>query len=83
MVLATGKEGLDSLWKVGKKRGWWKGFRGGDVWVFVASLIVVNAVFERRPQAVQSGVIRKGLMGLRGEGWRDAAGLDDEKTEKE
>jgi hypothetical protein len=82
VVLATGKESLDSLWKVGKKRGWWKGVRGGDVWVFVASLMVINGVFERRPGSVRSGLVRKSLNGLRGEGWRDAEGLEAEKEGK-
>lgn len=79
--MATGKESLDSLWKVGKKRGWWNGVRGGDVWVFVASLMVINAVFERGPKAVNSGFVRKGLNGLRGEGWKDVEGLEERKTE--
>ena len=37
---------IDSFWKVGKKRGWWTGVRGGDVVLFVAGLGVVNVVFE-------------------------------------
>lgn len=82
-VLATGRSSLDSLWKVGRKRGWWKGVRGGDVWVFVASLMVVNAVFERRPGSVRSKVLRKGLNGLRGEGWRDVEELEDQGKGKE
>ncbi|RVX66683.1 hypothetical protein B0A52_09496 [Exophiala mesophila] len=37
---------VDSLWKVGVKRRWWKGIRGGDVWLFVAALALVNVVFD-------------------------------------
>jgi hypothetical protein len=74
----TGKSSLDSLWKVGRKRGWWNGVRGGDVWVFVASLMVVNSVFERSPKSVRSRLVRKSLNSLRGEGWRDVEGVEDE-----
>ncbi|KAF2084774.1 hypothetical protein K490DRAFT_8530, partial [Saccharata proteae CBS 121410] len=64
---------IDSLWKVGKKRGWWKGIRNGDVALFVVCLALINAVYELEPRAVQGGVVRKGLGMLRGEGWVDRA----------
>lgn len=73
---------LDSLWKVGRKRGWWRGIRGGDVWLFVVSLIVVNLVYERDGRALRSGVVRRGVSGMRGEGWRDFVG-EEEKLLKE
>ncbi|TVY31905.1 hypothetical protein LSUB1_G008383, partial [Lachnellula subtilissima] len=57
--LYSARTSLDSLWKVGRKRGWWKGMRGGDVWVFVASLMVINLVYERDPKAVSSAVVRR------------------------
>ncbi|KAM0800268.1 hypothetical protein BDR22DRAFT_782073, partial [Usnea florida] len=56
---------IDSLWKVGQKRGWWKGVRGGDVVVFVAGLGVINVVYERNKGAV--GGVGKGVGWLRGE----------------
>lgn len=62
---------VDSLWKVGRKRGWWKGIKGGDLWVLVASMAVLGSVYERDPGAVQTGWVRRGLGGLRGEGWSD------------
>ncbi|KAL8925419.1 MAG: hypothetical protein Q9208_003511 [Pyrenodesmia sp. 3 TL-2023] len=62
---------IDSAWKVGKKRGWWKGVRGGDLGVFVAGLMVINAVYERDAAAVQGSLVRKGLGFLRGEGLVD------------
>ncbi|CZS89958.1 uncharacterized protein RCO7_02338 [Rhynchosporium graminicola] len=62
---------IDSLWKVGRKRGWWKGIRGGDVWIFVVSLMCVNVVFEREKKAINSGVVRRGVGFLRGEGLKD------------
>lgn len=64
---------IDSMWKVGKKRGWWKGVKNGDVLVFVASLALVNVVYSARPTAVKGGMIRKSVSSLRGEGWIDAA----------
>lgn len=77
--LFTARLSLNSLWKVGKKRGWWKGVQGGDVWLFVMCLGVVGAVYERRPAAVKGPVIRKGLGMLRGEGWIDRS-LEKEKA---
>lgn len=61
----------DSLWKVGRKRGWWKGIKGGDLWILVAGMAVLGGVYERDPGAVRDGWVRRGLGGLRGEGWSD------------
>jgi len=71
---------LDSLWKVGRKRGWWRGIRGGDVWLFVVSLMVVNLVYERDSRAIRSGVVRRGVSGLRGEGFRDFVGEEERRV---
>ena len=57
---------IDSLWKVGVKRGYWKGVSGGDVAVFVAGLAVVNAVYEKR-KGVIGGGLGRGIGWLRGE----------------
>lgn len=57
---------VDSLWKVGKKRGWWKGVKGGDVVVFVLGLAVVNSVYETRRGAIDRGM-GKGVGWLRGD----------------
>ncbi|KAH9216654.1 hypothetical protein DL95DRAFT_362969 [Leptodontidium sp. 2 PMI_412] len=73
---------LDSVWKVGRKRGWWRGVRGGDVWLFVASLMAVNVVFERERSAVGSGVVRRGVGFLRGEGLGDGVGKEEEVERK-
>ncbi|KAI9704006.1 MAG: hypothetical protein M1820_005627 [Bogoriella megaspora] len=76
---------LDSLWKVGVKRGWWKGVRGGDVVLFAASAVLINVVYEVKPNAVEGGVVRKSLGMLRGEGWVDrvrATGEEGEKPEE-
>jgi hypothetical protein len=44
--LYAARMSVDSLWKVGVKRRWWKGIRGGDVWVLVASLTLLNVVYD-------------------------------------
>ena len=80
--MSSARSSLDSLWKVGRKRGWWRGVRGGDVWLFVASLMVINAVFERDQRAVRSGFVRRSLSSLRGEGFRDVV-KDEEKAKEE
>ena len=62
---------IDSFWKVGVKHGWWRGVKNGDVLLFVASLAVVNGIYERRPRAVNGPSVRKSLGMLRGDGWVD------------
>ena len=44
--LYTARTSVDSFWKVGVKHGWWKGIRGGDVWLFVAALGLQNVVYD-------------------------------------
>lgn len=73
--LYSTRTSIDSLWKVGVKRGWWKGLKNGDVLLFVLSLATVNALYEVCPRSVNSGVARKGLGILRGEGWVDRAAI--------
>ncbi|ORY14819.1 hypothetical protein BCR34DRAFT_559913 [Clohesyomyces aquaticus] len=74
---------IDSLWKVGIKRKWWRGVKNGDVMLFALSLATVNVLYEISPKSVNSGVARKGLGVLRGEGWVDRAALPREGKEKE
>jgi membrane-bound metal-dependent hydrolase YbcI (DUF457 family) len=71
--LFTTRLSLDSLWKVGVKHGWWKGFRNGDVLVFTASLMAMQIIYEKDPKAIDSPVVRKVLSLLRGEGFIDRA----------
>ena len=80
--LYSARMSLDSLWKMGKKKGWWRGVKGGDVVLFTAGLALVNVVYERDPSAVEGGLVRKGLGMLRGEGWVDRA-AKGERVEKE
>lgn len=58
---------MDSLWKVGVKHGWWRGFQGGDVVVFVVALALLNAVYEVREKAVEDKSIKTMMKVLRGE----------------
>ncbi|KIX02410.1 uncharacterized protein Z518_08351 [Rhinocladiella mackenziei CBS 650.93] len=44
--LYAARTSVDSLWKVGVKHGWWRPIRGGDVWLFVAGLALVNVVYD-------------------------------------
>ncbi|KAK3048044.1 hypothetical protein LTR09_010559 [Extremus antarcticus] len=74
---------IDSLWKVGRKRGWWRGVRNGDVLLFVASLAMMDLVYEIKPDAVQGAVLRKGMSVLRGEGWMDRAAPASEDGKEE
>ncbi|KAF2208119.1 hypothetical protein CERZMDRAFT_50003 [Cercospora zeae-maydis SCOH1-5] len=73
---------LGSFYKVGKKRGWWRGVKNGDVLLFVASLAAINFVYEAQPGAVQGPMIRKALGVFRGEGWVDRAAPSSKKDVK-
>jgi hypothetical protein len=81
--LYSARASLDSLWKVGKKRGWWKGIKGGDVGLFVLSLIVLECVYERDGRQLNSGFLRKMIAGMRGEGWRDFVAEEEKRVKEE
>ena len=66
--LYAARVSADSLWKVGVKHRWWRGVKSGDVYVFVASLALLNMVYEwKKEQAVDSGAAVGLLKLLRGE----------------
>ena len=69
--LYSSRVSVDSFWKVGRKRGWWRGVRGGDLCLFVGSLMVANLVYERDARSIRSGIGRRVVSSLRGEGLRD------------
>jgi hypothetical protein len=73
---------LDSLWKVGVKHGWWKSVRGGDVYLFVGSLMVIQALYEVNTKSVSGAAVRKGLSWVDGEGWIDKAAVRGEEGEE-
>lgn len=81
VFLYTARASVDSLWKVGVKRRWWRAMKGGDVWLFVAALMVTGVVYERDARAIREGQWRKGMSWVRGQGWRDWA-LEEEETEE-
>jgi len=83
MAMYSARASLDSLWKVGRKRGWWKGIKGGDVLVFAASLAVVGAVYERDRKAIAGGMIRRGVRVLRGDSWNDQGDVERVESEDE
>lgn len=84
--LYSARMSIDSLWKVGQKKGWWRGVRNGDVLLFTACIALTNVLYERDPKSVNSGVVRKALGVFRGEGWIDGAveqkKLEDEKMQE-
>ena len=57
---------MDSTWKLGVKKRWWKAGKYGDVWVFAVSLMVLNAIYESHPDALTSSTYKRGLEFLRG-----------------
>lgn len=63
----SARTSADSLYKVGRKRGWWRPVKGGDLAVVVVSMMVINAVWEGERDAVDSGALRGLLQLLRGE----------------
>jgi len=81
MFMYTARASVDSLWKVGVKRRWWKAMRGGDVWVFVLALAVTGAVYERDAAAIREASWRKGVSWLQGTDYRDW-GFEEEDEEE-
>ncbi|KAI0008355.1 hypothetical protein F4779DRAFT_452440 [Xylariaceae sp. FL0662B] len=76
VFLYSARTSLDSLWKVGIKRRWWRAMRGGDVWLFVLALAVTGAVYERDARAIRERNWRRGVSWIRGiRDW----GLEDEE----
>ena len=83
LFMYSARASLDSIWRVGVKRRWWRpASQGADVLVFVASLLVAGAVYERQASAVREPTWRKGVSWVRGEGWRDWAIEEDEDEDE-
>lgn len=79
--LYSARLSIDSLWKVGRKHGWWKGVRGGDVLVFTASLALLGLTYEGFPGAVRGAMVRKAMGQMRGEGFLDRAAMEEKQME--
>jgi hypothetical protein len=82
MFLYSARTSVDSLWKVGVKRRWWRAMRGGDVWLFALALMVTNVVYAGDARAVREDGWRRGISWVRGEGWHDWA-MEEEEGEEE
>ncbi|KAI1333508.1 hypothetical protein F5Y15DRAFT_404936 [Xylariaceae sp. FL0016] len=82
IFLYSARTSVDSFWKVGIKRRWWRAMKGGDVWLFVVALAITGAVYERDARAIREGHIRKGISWARGTHFRDW-GLEEEEEEEE
>ncbi|KAM5346384.1 hypothetical protein ACJ41O_009389 [Fusarium nematophilum] len=83
LFLYSARASVDSLWKVGVKRRWWKSMKGGDVWVFMLALMVTGVVYEKDAQAIREANWRKGVSWLQGQGWRDWSVEDEENEDEE
>ena len=81
--LYSARLSIDSFYKVGRKRGWWRGVKNGDVMVFVASMALLNIVYEARAGAVKGSMIRKAVSTVRGEGWVDKVTVKSKEAEGE
>lgn len=68
-VMASVRLSMDSFWKVGVKKGWWRGVKwGGDVMLFTVGLGVINVVYDADREAVDDEMVARGIRFLRGEG---------------
>ncbi|KAH6645067.1 hypothetical protein BKA67DRAFT_586834 [Truncatella angustata] len=81
IFLYSARTSIDSLWKVGVKRRWWKAMRGGDLWLFVLALAITGAVYEKDARAIKEGNWRKGVSWVRGTSWRDWEVEEEEEDE--
>ncbi|KAJ5907514.1 hypothetical protein N7495_000196 [Penicillium taxi] len=73
---------MDSAWKVGVKRGVWKGIWGGSSWLLVISWAVIGYILESNPSAVQGERLRKALAWMKGEGFVDPVEIEKRKARR-
>ncbi|KAI8628385.1 hypothetical protein F5Y19DRAFT_476365 [Xylariaceae sp. FL1651] len=83
IFLYSARMSVDSLWKVGVKRRWWRAMRGGDVWLFALALAITGAVYERDARAIRESNVRKGMSWVRGTGFRDWGLEEEDELEEE
>jgi hypothetical protein len=81
IFLYSARTSVDSLWKVGVKRRWWRGMRGGDVWLFALALAITGAVYERDARAIREASVRKGISWLRGTSFKDWGIEEDDELD--
>ncbi|ORY63853.1 uncharacterized protein BCR38DRAFT_465968 [Pseudomassariella vexata] len=83
VFLYSARTSVDSLWKVGVKRRWWRAMKGGDVWVFVLAIALTGIVYERDARAIKESSWRKGVGFVTGGDWRDWEVEEDVDNEGE
>lgn len=81
-ALYAARVSADSLWKVGVKHGWWRGIKGGDVWVFVTGLVLLNVLYQTREAAMDSRATQWVMKVLRGEAEIGIGNQTDEEKQK-
>ena len=74
--LYAARTSVDSLWKVGVKRRWWRPIKGADVLLFVTALAITNAAYDLGTSEEGAAVLKV----LRGE---IEIGLQEKQTVKE
>ena len=58
---------MESLWKLGVKKGYWRPGKTGDVWLAICGLMFLNIIHDHNVDAVSSTIFRRGLVLGRGE----------------
>ncbi|KAI2406090.1 hypothetical protein LOZ41_006509, partial [Ophidiomyces ophidiicola] len=64
---------VSSAWRAGVKRGLWRGWTGGELWVLAVSWAVMGAVLESNPGSMTGSGFRKAMAWIRGDGFVDLA----------
>lgn len=76
------RSAIYSAWETGVKRGLWRRWKGGELWVLVLSWALLGAVLEECPEAVQSAGFRKALVWMRGDGLVDPVEVAARRRQK-
>lgn len=85
-AMYAARTSVDSLWKVGVKRKWWRPIKGGDVYLFVAALAMINVCFDVGGEKIRKDRVMGLVKVLRGEvevglQRKEAAVEEDKKAE--
>ena len=83
-AMYVARTSVDSVWKVGVKKRWWRPVKAGDVWLFVAAVAVYNVVYDiSREKEMEIGEDRsmKIVKFFRGEADPEPSSEDNEKQE--
>ncbi|KAG0138702.1 hypothetical protein HOY82DRAFT_544594 [Tuber indicum] len=80
--LYTFRVGLVSAWKVLAKKGYVRGVKNGDVYLFILALAVINSLFDTGEHAVSGSFSRRVLGSMRGRGLKDPVKEAEKALEK-